>query len=211
MRVLNIEWSPDGQQISFVAKQPVSALYVISADGGAPDRLPSGDAPVMSHSWSVNGDSMVIGEWFGTPAPVLRMLDLRARQLSVVPGSEGMIFPSWSPDGRYINATVVDGAKEGGWLYDVGKRQWSRLPVIGPSLWSRDGKYVYWKRQSQGEAEVARLRISDRMIEKVASLKGIRRADGEFGAWFGLDRDDAPMVLRDTGHEEVYALDWEAP
>ena len=27
----------------------------------------------------------------------------------------------------------------------------------------------------------------------------------------GLAGDDSPLVLRDTGTEEIYALDWEAP
>jgi hypothetical protein len=31
------------------------------------------------------------------------------------------------------------------------------------------------------------------------------------GKWTGLAGDDSPLVLRDTGIEEIYALDWEAP
>jgi hypothetical protein len=27
----------------------------------------------------------------------------------------------------------------------------------------------------------------------------------------GLAGDDSTLVLRDTGNEEIYALDWEAP
>jgi hypothetical protein len=29
--------------------------------------------------------------------------------------------------------------------------------------------------------------------------------------WFGLAPDDSPLVLRDTGTQDIYALDWEAP
>ena len=31
------------------------------------------------------------------------------------------------------------------------------------------------------------------------------------GKWTGLAGDDSPLVLRDTGSEEIYALNWEAP
>jgi hypothetical protein len=27
----------------------------------------------------------------------------------------------------------------------------------------------------------------------------------------GLDSEDAPLVLRDTGMSDIYVLDWEAP
>jgi hypothetical protein len=29
--------------------------------------------------------------------------------------------------------------------------------------------------------------------------------------WVGLTPEDAPLLLRDTGTEEIYAPDWHAP
>jgi molybdopterin-guanine dinucleotide biosynthesis protein A len=58
---------------------------------------------------------------------------------------------------------------------------------------------------------LVRLRVADDKIEKVASLKGIRRGVGALGEWFGLDPGDAPLLLRNTGNQQIYALDWEAP
>jgi Tol biopolymer transport system component/DNA-binding winged helix-turn-helix (wHTH) protein len=211
MGTLNVEWSPDGKQISFVAKQPESALYVISADGGTPQRLPSGDAPVLSHSWSPHGESMVIGEWIKTSAPVLRILDVKTKQLSLIPGSEGMLFPAWSPDGCYISASIIEGAKRGGWLYELSTGRWKSLPIFGPCSWSHDSQSIYCDRRSDSEAAVVRVRVANGRIEKVVSLKGIHRADGAFGEWFGLDTNNAPLVLRDMSSRQIYALDWEAP
>jgi hypothetical protein len=31
------------------------------------------------------------------------------------------------------------------------------------------------------------------------------------GGWTGLTPDDSPLLLRNVGSEEIYALDWEAP
>jgi hypothetical protein len=56
-----------------------------------------------------------------------------------------------------------------------------------------------------------RVRISDGRIEKVASLKGLRRAIVQGGTWAGLTPDGSPLVLRDTGSQEIYALDVELP
>ena len=56
-----------------------------------------------------------------------------------------------------------------------------------------------------------RYRAKDGKTERVASLERIRRINGTFGVWFGLGPGDAPMVLRNTGNLQTYALDWETP
>jgi len=47
--------------------------------------------------------------------------------------------------------------------------------------------------------------------DSAGSDPNVRRAVGAFAAWSGLALDDAPLVLRDTGTQEIYALDWQAP
>jgi hypothetical protein len=56
------------------------------------------------------------------------------------------------------------------------------------------------------------VRLADRKLERVVSLKGFRRAMGTNGVgfWSGLTPDDSPLVMRNIGSQEVYALDWEA-
>jgi hypothetical protein len=55
-----------------------------------------------------------------------------------------------------------------------------------------------------------RARIRDRKLEQVAELKNFRQT-GYFSDWLGLAPDDSPVLLRDTGTREIYALDWQAP
>ena len=43
----------------------------------------------------------------------------------------------------------------------------------------------------------------------MASLKNLRLT-GTY-AWTGLAADDSPLMLRDVGTQEIYALDWQAP
>jgi hypothetical protein len=43
----------------------------------------------------------------------------------------------------------------------------------------------------------------------LVSLKDVRRT-GFFG-WTGLAPDDSPMLVRDVGTAEIYALDWQVP
>jgi serine/threonine protein kinase len=214
VHVLAVEWSPDGKQISFVAKLPTVALQVVSADGGIPETLPMGDSPTLAHAYSPDGNSMVLGEWLGTKSPVLRLLDLKTRKISVVPGSEGLLYPIWSPDGLHIAADGATGAREGPWLYTVSAHTWSKLPLPATYNfwgWSHDSKYIYYDGIFGERMAAMRLRVADGKMEKVADLTGIRRVDGGFGAWFGLGPDDSPMLLRNNGSQQIYALDWNAP
>ena len=52
-------------------------------------------------------------------------------------------------------------------------------------------------------------RISDRRLERLASLKGVRRFEGQFGSWTGLAPDDSLLLVRDASSREIYALDWQ--
>ena len=55
-----------------------------------------------------------------------------------------------------------------------------------------------------------RVHIADKKIERVADLRDLR-VTGYFNGWLGLAPDDSPLLLRDTGSQDVYALDWHTP
>jgi hypothetical protein len=57
---------------------------------------------------------------------------------------------------------------------------------------------------------VVRIRMSDRKVERVAGLSGVRLAGFLAGIAFGVTPDGDPIILRDTGTEEIYSLDWNA-
>ena len=212
-RALLPTWSLDGKQISFVARQPAITLQVVRSDGGVPESLPMGDSPTLAHAWSPDGNSIALGEWNSTKAPILRLLDVKTKQVSAIPGSEGLIYPIWSPDGRYIAADAERGPRHGTWIYDVKARIWNRLPMedFNYWAWSHDGQYIYFDGPEAQPTAVMRIRIADKKIETVANLNDIRRVPGEFGNWFGLGPGDSPMLLRDSASQQIYAIDWDAP
>jgi hypothetical protein len=57
---------------------------------------------------------------------------------------------------------------------------------------------------------VVRIHISDRKLERLVELKNITLT-GHFTIWIGLTPDDSPLLLRNAGTQDVYALDWEEP
>jgi hypothetical protein len=97
-------------------------------------------------------------------------------------------------------------------LFDFRNQKWAELARIGVSYpnWSRDGNYFYFLSVG-GETSLYRVRISDHKLEKIVSLKGIRLPIGGAGTWCGLAADDSPLILRDVGSQEIYALDLQLP
>src|SRR5262249_20599495 len=98
-------------------------------------------------------------------------------------------------------------------LFDTTTQEWVELDNTTSKNymgWSRDGKYIYFDAFATDPA-IFRVRISDRRLERLVSLKNLRREGSWAGAWFGLAPDDSPLLMRTAGSQEIYALDWEAP
>ena len=70
---------------------------------------------------------------------------------------------------------------------------------------------VYFLRR-EDQPSVMRIRIRDRKIERVADLKNFRQTGlGFYTVGLAMTSDDSPLLLRDTGTQEIYSLDWQAP
>jgi Tol biopolymer transport system component len=211
-------WSPDGARIAFMGlgrTKPFN-VYVVNAEGGTPERPVQGDRDAAWPNWSPDGKSLLFGRvpWEEKPGvgPMdLEILDLSTHTISKVPGSEELWDSRWSPDGRYILAKPRAGDRL--MLYDFRTEKWTELAKIDVSwpAWSRKGDYIYFNgTPSAGQSGIFRVRMSDHKLEQVVSLKGFRQAS-EDGNWVGLAADDSPLLVRDAGTHDIYALDWDAP
>ena len=202
-------WSPDGKRIAFAGAVPgrPDNVYLISAEGGSPEKLTT-EPSQYDVGWSADGSRLVFG--YMNPADAnnseIRLFDLRTHQTSVLPGSKGLCCPRWSPDGRYI-AAIPTFAAQSLVLFDFTSQKWTELAklLMGYPSWSRDSKYIYFDAGSN-DPFFYRVSISDHKLERLVSLANIRRT-GRF-QWTGLAPDDSPLLLRDAGTEEIYALDW---
>jgi serine/threonine protein kinase/Tol biopolymer transport system component len=212
MRAHMPRWSPDGKELVFQAIVPggQSQIYRVSAEGGTPQLLTPESCYQFDASWAPDGNSIVFDVRKCNNAVAIRQFDLRTRQVSLLPGGEGKISARWSPNGRYIAAYYAEKM----WLYDVTSQKWEELGDLSPSYpqWSSDGKYIYFSSTSQSNAALFRVRIADRKVEQVVSLKDVwRTGSAGMGWWMGLAPDDSPLVLRGLGSVDIYALEWEVP
>ena len=63
---------------------------------------------------------------------------------------------------------------------------------------------------SAEKVSLDRIRISDRKVDRVVDLKDFV-VTGLGGGSFSLGPDGAPLMLRDRGTQDIYALDWVLP
>jgi Tol biopolymer transport system component len=232
MRVRLPRWSPDGKQIAFFGGTSGNPprIYVVPSEGGDPQRITNGkagDAGDLDPTWSPDGKSIAFGA-----APydirmeadpkrmVIRVVDLNTSRISVLPGSEGMWSPRWSPDGRSIVGLSAVGWKVE--LYDLATHKQTELAAMqaGYPDWSHDGEWVHFVTLT-GQRTWYRVRVGDRKLERLFAEneeQRLVRAENEAqrliraaDTWTGTAPDDRILTVRDTGTREIYALEWEAP
>lgn len=210
---INPRWSPDGAQLLFFEPSDSEGhthSYVISSQGGSPrPLLPESMEHQGDPNWSPDGHRIVFDaeeSQKGTPTKVIKVLDLASHQATTLPGSQGIVSPRWSPNGRFIAGLSAEDHLT---IFDFDTQRWSVLESWGGDYptWSRDGQFIYFARKGNG-AGVFRIRASGGTPERMLDLTGFRFT-GAVGIWFGLDPQDTPLLMRDVGTEDIYALSLE--
>lgn len=213
MEVEVSSWSPDGQEIAFMACTPGShwRIYLIKRDGGVMREAAEGTDNQGGSSWSPDGRFLIYGnvDCDRTQDCWIRKVDLASGKTEMIPGSNGFRTARWSPDGKYIAALRFQEREL--MLLDLSKKQWRVLAdsVDGDNVnWSSDSKYIYIDGYGSIKPAIERVRIKDGRRETVINLDSMRRAPGAIGNWFGLTPENDPLVLHVLTSSEIYELKW---
>ena len=220
------EWSPDGTQILFFEWSPshLGEMYTMSSKGGTPKRLLPDEKNVDTlPDWSPDGKKIVFDQspagapgfgWYeGENARILELDTGKVTDLPPCPRS--CYHPRWSPDGRYIFEITTD--HDDVMLLDLMTSRWSQFNLHRGSIkspsWSRNGRFIYF-----GDLDSAvggstgrdpgyyRVPVIGGGAEKIADLKDFRGTGAGDSGWSTLDPDENPLLLRQAGIYDVYAL-----
>jgi len=218
MRVLSPQWSPDGTQLAFQASAQMEAqnkIYLISNSGGVPVlAAPESRDQQTYPSWASDGVSILFSSSDENEAnPVLRNLNLKTKEVSLVLGSEGLYWGQTSPDGRHIVALEDDTQRL--MLYDMASRTTRTLAELADyPRWSADGQYVYYSTlfftihgKSGG---IHRWKMANDTTEMVTGSPDFPLA-GVWGVSYSLTPEGDPLLLRDLSTRDLYALDLVLP
>jgi serine/threonine protein kinase/WD40 repeat protein len=209
-------WSPDAKQIVYISRQlgkPWKA-FLISAQGGTPEELVPGDTTEGDPTWSADGTRIAFSH--GLPAGQresdIRIFDLKTRQVTSLPGSNGMFSPRWSPDGRYMAALDLENISKKLFLFDFQTGKWSDWVDDPESIqypsWTSDSRSVLYESANGTK----RLKVGEAHPEQLFSMRGFPQYFvPEFGPWSENAPDNSRMFLKDVTTVEIYALDIDFP
>jgi Tol biopolymer transport system component/DNA-binding winged helix-turn-helix (wHTH) protein len=211
MRVRDPRWSPDGETIAFDGLVPGqrTRIYTVAADGG-PLILASDPAcSSSSASWSGTGTYIVFDDWCSDS---IRTYNPDTGELGNLPGSDGLQWPNWSPDGKNLAALsgndIVffdpsDGSVQA--LFDSDLR-----PRFFHYSWSADSSGLFFIEAQNRNPQrfVHRFDVEEKTITKVAQIGHERSASGIRGHWVGISLNGNPLMLRDQSINNIYALEW---
>ena len=202
----NPRWSPDGKEILFMdVSSSLEGMYIVPSEGGVPQRLLPEDSEQESDpTWSADGSRIVFASGIPRdPKSDLRILETSSHKIDIVAGSSGLYSPRWSPDGQYL--TAISRVSGGLMLFDMQQEQWRSLNTSVASFpaWSKDS--IYYLVPTGSNRGVFRVSVKGGASKQVIDLKDWR-STGWWGFWMDLDASGSPMMLRDTGSNNIYRL-----
>jgi len=74
---------------------------------------------------------------------------------------------------------------------------------VNNPTWSRDGTYIYYDTEGAANRALRRVRVADGEVEQLVDLDMFPTTTYW---WSGLAPDDSPIILKNLGALEVYAL-----
>jgi serine/threonine protein kinase/Tol biopolymer transport system component len=190
--------SPDGTRVAFHTDK--GEIFVISMEGRMPQRIAEEG---FLATWSPDGNYLLYGDYPQNAG--WQIVDVRTGKSSI-PSSQGK-GGFWETQ----DTLVTSNQKLTGFLtFNLKTRTWTDL---GPKdvgkivnwMISPDSKYLYFTTGSP-EPKVERIRFADQQIETITGLKDLHSV--LIGGWSQLNvaPDGSPIFTRDTGYQEVYAL-----
>jgi len=207
-------WSPDGSRIAVMAREAGQAwqLYLTSANGGDFQPLLKETRNAADPSWSPDGQSLVFGrvnDVMGkeNAARTLHILHLQSGQLDLIPGSDGLFSPRWSPDGRYIAALTLDQRQVR--LFNLATRTWSTLAVSSGAdpIWSLDSHFLFVHGSLDPAQPIYRISMPDGHVDQIVRLADTRQNDAVDYVFGGLTPDNRPLIRARVFTGNFYSLD----
>ncbi len=218
MRALGPQWSADGTQIAFQGSPQTGAhprIYLVSSNGGVPVLATAEGGERQTYpSWTSDGNAILFSASNEARSNrALYSLDLKTKQVSRLPGSEGLYWGQISPDGQHVIA--LQDKTQRLMLYDVALHNTRVLAELADyPRWSSDGQYVYFSTMyfsAPGKnGGVFRWNLSTNTTETVVKYPDFLLA-GIFGVSYGVTPDGEILLLRDLSTRDLYALDVELP
>ncbi len=199
----SLSFTPDGKSVTYDADGNINT---VSVDGGDPKVIVKNDKAFLA-DWSPDGNKLAYSGGSG-----ITIVDEPSGKRTVVESEGGNWGFRWIGQDSLVAASSLRSKFA---LFNLKTNGWSDWPIEpeprGISRWgvSPDHQYLYYA-TSGTEPELMRVRVGENQAQAVVSLKDFEFAmfiqfnGGDL--WISFAPDGSPLLLRDAGSQEVYAL-----
>jgi TolB protein len=150
-------------RIAYITKQgPKHMLWVADADGENSQAALTSPEPIISPSWSPNGNELAYVS-FESRKPVVWVHDIASGKRRILANFKGSnSAPAWSPDGEKL-AVVLSKDDDNSQIYIVNKNggESQRLMVSQSidtePIFSADGNFIYFVSDRSGSPQIYRI------------------------------------------------------
>ncbi len=209
-------------RIAFVRVEGVAPrlqynLLVADADGANEQSIASSPEPLMSPSWSPDGQSLAYVS-FEKKSAAIYVQTLRTGERRLVSSRSGLNnSPAWSPDSRSLALTLS--RKDGDvdvYTLDLNSQMLTRMtfdPGIDTEpVWSADGKKIYFTSDRAGSPQIYEVNVADARTPRRVTFEGSYNArarlspDGKRLAVVHLDGGNFRIAVVDLTSKAVQVL-----
>lgn len=183
-------------------------LQVADTDGFNPQTILESDEPLMSPSWSPDGQSLAYVS-FENKRPEIFIQHLATARRSMVSGFKGMnSAPSWSPDGKQLALVLSKDGNAEIYLLNIATKKLSQLTrhrgIDTEPVWSVDGSSIVFTSDRSGTPQLYEVPVSGGQAKRLTF-------EGRYNAAADLSPDgkNIVMVYGDQGQYKIAQLERE--
>jgi len=183
-------------------------LQVADTDGFNPQTVLESDEPLMSPSWSPDGQSLAYVSFENKRAEVF-IQHLATARRSMVSGFKGINgAPNWSPDGKQLALVLSKEQSPDIYVMDVASKKLTRLThhrgIDTEPVWSADGKSIIFTSDRSGSPQLYEMAVSGGQPKRITF-------EGRYNAAADLSPDgkNVVMVYAEQGQYKIASLERE--
>ena len=191
------------------------SLFVADSDGENPRAVLTSKWPVMSPSWSPDGQRLAYVS-FETERPVIYIQELltgERKRLQSFKGLNGA--PSWSPDGKQLAVVLSRDGNPEIYVYDLARDKLRRLTrnraIDTEPVWSPDGESIVFTSSRSGGAQLYQIPVAGGRPKRLTfegnyNSRATFSADGKLLAMVHRERDKYYIAVKDLERGGVRLL-----
>jgi len=208
------QWAPDGNHLALMARAPGKSwqIYLLDANGGAPEQLTHEPWDVSGPAWSHDGKSIFYSYIPDTamkqsPARGIYRYDLQSHRSSFVAGSAGFSLPVIAPDGGSLAAISV--ADRELVIFDLNRQQWRHTGIRGVIyvVWNAESKGVYLQLSGKAGMPIVAYTPATGKITAVASADDFPGHQVTHYYLRGMDPAGNLLVTTRIGTGNLYSME----